>query len=117
LKEYTFEYKTKKGKKLATLNTLNSRWKWHSATTYFRRAFIDLLADSKLKLKDFALEITYNTKADCDNMAGIAKFFVDTLRELKYVENDTKTFYRYLKMTGDTELPYRTIVFKIIKFK
>lgn len=115
--EYTFEYTTKKGKKLATLNTLKTRYKWQSSTNYYRREFIKLLSDSKLKLKDFALEITYNTKADCDNMAGIAKFFVDTIRELKYVENDTKGFYRYLKIEGNTDLPYRTIVFKIIKFK
>lgn len=116
--EYVFEYKTKKGKKLATLNSLNSPWKWHNATTYYRREFINLLtASKKFKLKEFALEILYNTKSDCDNMAGIAKFFVDSLRELKYVKDDTKGYYKYLKLEGDTELPYRTIIFKVIKIK
>jgi len=102
-------------KKIATLNQLISPWKWSRAKQYYRREFIELFEANKIpKVKCFALEVTYNTKHDCDNLVAVIKYFIDTFRELGYVKNDTKQYYKYLKIEGDATLPQRTLQFKII---
>ena len=104
-------------KKIATLNQLISPWKWSNAKQYYRREFIDLFESNKIpKVKTFALEVTYNTGHDCDNLVAVIKYFIDTFRELGYVKNDTKKFYKYLKIEGDEALPKRTLQFKIIPY-
>ncbi len=102
-------------KKIATLNQIISPWKWATAKQYYRREFLELLNSQKIpKFKAFALEVTYNTKHDPDNLVAVIKFFIDTFRELGFVKNDTKKYYKYLKIEADSTLPKVTLEFKII---
>lgn len=103
-------------KKIATLNQLISPWKWSNAKQYYRREFLDLFENSKkiTKVKAFALEVTYNTNHDPDNLVAVIKCFVDTFRELGYVKNDTRDHYKSLSIAYDSTLPKVTLQFKII---
>lgn len=104
-------------KKIATLNQIISPWKWKNAKDYYRREFIDLFKSKRIpKMEAFALEVTYNTKHDPDNLVAVCKFAIDTFRELGYVKNDTKKHYKYLKIEADDSLPKVTLQFKIIPY-
>lgn len=101
-------------KRFATSNELHSKWGWYKVQQYYRREFLDLLEESPVgKFTAFSLTVKYNSKHDCDNLAPIAKFFVDTMRELKVVKNDTKAYYKSLTIKGDKSLPKWTIEFTI----
>jgi hypothetical protein len=94
---------------------LHSRWGWYKNDLYYRREFLNALAEEKLpKIKAFELELSYNTRHDCDNIAPFAKFFVDTLRDLECITNDTQDIYRSLKLIPDKTLPKQSFQFKII---
>jgi hypothetical protein len=67
-----------------------------------------------IKMEAFKLELYYNTRHDCDNLAPIAKHFVDVLRELKFVANDTKKYYKSLLLEANIDLPKQSLQFKII---
>lgn len=102
-------------KSLPNQAILHSRWGWNTHRVYYRREFINLLEESNTKkIKAFELELRYNTKHDCDNLAPFAKFFVDSLRDANLVLNDTPEFYKSLKLIPDKTLPKKTIQFTII---
>jgi hypothetical protein len=112
MKECILRYTGKK--RIVTLNELKSKWAWMNAKKYYNWEFIELLRREKVgKYEAFSLTLSYNSKHDCDNMAGVAKFFVDTFRELKHVKNDSEGYYKSLTLRPDKSLPKWTIEFKI----
>lgn len=102
-------------KRIATSNELHSRWRWYNTGQYYRREFIDALQNyPRVDFKAFGLEVRYNTNHDPDNLSAVAKFFIDTLRELKYMKNDNREYYKYLNISYDSTLPKVTIEFKVV---
>lgn len=94
---------------------LHSRWNWNKYRIYYISEFTTLFRKLKVKkVKAFELELRYNTRHDCDNLAPFTKFFVDAFVRLKLVEDDNRNFYKSLKLIPDTTLPKKTLQFKII---
>ena len=79
--------------------------------TRFALAFADLLSAADVPwLAAFELMLRYNSRMDADNTIGGVKVFVDTMRAVGIIENDTKDVYRGVHIIPDSRLKHNTYV-------
>lgn len=115
---YTLRYKGKG----VSLNNFYSAGHWskrHSLKKKFTPIFKDIF-DKKLKgefLNEFALVIFYNSRHDPDNVTGLEKLFMDSLRSFGYVTDDSKKYYKLFCVIPDESLETNEFNFLLIKLK
>lgn len=61
----------------------------------------------------FEVRVFHRTKLDMDNLVGMVKPFVDSLRALKVVPEDDKKHWDYLSVQHAPQLKNGTIVFEV----
>lgn len=67
------------------------------------------------KMNEFALLIRYNSRHDPDNVTGMEKIFVDSLKSMNVIEDDSKKFYKFYGVYPDLTLEPNTFIFNIFK--
>jgi hypothetical protein len=65
-------------------------------------------------MEQFFLVTLYNNSHDADNVSGMVKLFVDTLREKRLIINDTPKYFPGLLIFNDRSLPRHTYEFIVI---
>lgn len=70
----------------------------------------------KLYFEKFYLLIFFNTRHDVDNVMGMEKIFIDTLKG-NIIKEDNKTHYKGLMVFYDKLLPMNTFEFILIELK
>ena len=80
--------------------------KWHGI-------FGKLLVSAGVQpMARFKLHLRYNSRHDADNLVLTCKWLVDSMKG-KYVEDDTKKYYRGIAIEPDESLSHNTFVFTI----
>jgi len=64
-------------------------------------------------ISNFSLSISYNSRYDCDNSILCSKFVADALVEKGFVANNSKKYYKSLRICYDENLPKGVYVVKI----
>lgn len=110
---------TYKGKGFS-LNDLYQQGHWskrHNLKKKYEDIFIDLIQKKKVyKFSDpFRLYVTYNSRHDVDNVIGMAKVFIDTLKG-DYIPEDDIRYYKGVQVVYNKELPVNTFKFKITRW-
>lgn len=115
--------------KAFSLNALYTQGHWKSRNDIkdvYGTLFNDLIAKSKIeKMEEYSMIIFFNSSHDTDNVAGMAKVFVDVLtggngkkKEKKYnqlVPDDSKHHYKFFGICPDLTLKHNTFEFMLIK--
>lgn len=103
-----------------SLNTFYSSNSWHTRQTAkneyksrFKPAINEL---SGIVLDQFYVVLFYNSKHDVDNVVGMEKIVIDTLRE-SVVYGDQPEYYKGLCLFYDDSLPFNTFDILIIEGK
>lgn len=80
----------------------------------YKKIFTELLEKSEMeKVDKFSILVRYNSRHDVDNVTGLEKLFVDTLKGT-YIKEDDKKFYRGYMVFPDEQLKTNTFEFYII---
>lgn len=80
----------------------------------FETKFREIIKESGLKpMKKFKIDMVYNSRHDPDNTIIMLKMFVDTMRHLGIIEDDTKKYFKGFSITPDGRLRKDTIIFKV----
>jgi len=75
--------------------------------------FNSLLVKAKVKkFEEFSLIMKFNSRHDVDNVTATAKIFIDTLKG-KYVDDDTKEYFKSLSIIYDPTLEKNSALFEI----
>ena len=81
----------------------------------YQATFTQLLTEAQIKpLSAFRIHLRYNSRMDLDNTVAGLKVMVDTMREMKLAENDTKTIYKGLTVEPDLSLKHNMYIVSII---
>lgn len=103
-----------------SLNDLYSQSHWTKRSNLkneFKGLFLEELQKSDTSFcHQFYLIIFYNTKHDPDNIVGMSKIFVDTMKGI-YVPDDNKKYFKGLLIFPDASLPSGSVDFIIVKQK
>jgi len=87
-----------------SLNKLYEQGHWSKRKNLkdkYKKIFIKLLHDSDIeKCEKFYIVILYNTRHDVDNIVGVEKVFVDTMKGV-LIPNDGKKNFRGLMIFPD----------------
>lgn len=102
-----------------SLNKFYSQGHWterNNAKQEFKGIFENILKQAKGKyyFERFYMVIFYNSRHDVDNVVGMEKVFVDTMKG-DLIPNDGKVNYKGLMMFYDDTLPFNTFEFVIIE--
>jgi hypothetical protein len=101
-----------------SLNDLYSQAHWSKRKKLkdnFSNLFLSLMNEGNIKfMKQFYLIVFYNTRHDTDNIVGMAKVFVDTMKD-NFVSDDDKRHYKGLCIFPDSTLNNNTVEFLIIE--
>lgn len=111
-----------------SLNQFYSQGHWsarYNIKRKYRKIFDELFKKSDLKWMDkFSIIIFYNSRHDVDNVTGMEKVLVDSLKHeekdgevLRYgfIHDDSKQYYRGLSIYPDESLATNTFKFLIIE--
>ena len=116
MKEYKIVYKGK----MISLNDLYSGKHWshrHKAKTKFRAIFDILLLEAGVKwMKEYRVDMVYNSRLDSDNTIPAIKFLNDSLKK-KYVPEDDPRYFKGFSVNIDKQLKPDTYVFLIKQLK
>ncbi len=83
----------------------------------YKEIFLNLLDNIKIsKMDKFVLVMFFNSRHDTDNVIGLEKLFVDTLKEGGYIIDDNKKFFRGLMIFPDETLENNTFEFNILTY-
>lgn len=100
-----------------SLNAMfNAKWQVrHRLTKQLKRILTEEIkrAGIDATINEFSLEVLYNGRYDVDNTAATVKAFVDCLRDLKLVPNDTKQHFKGFKVAVDETLKNPSYEFKL----
>lgn len=100
-----------------SLNEFYTQGHWTRRTKVkdkYKTIFTELIENSKLEWMDqFSLLLFYNSRHDPDNVIGMEKVFVDTLKG-DYIQDDNKKFYRGIYILPDDTLPANTFEFYLL---
>ncbi len=112
LKEYTIVLE----KKMMSLNDLYSGHHWskrHKQKIMYVNMFNILLLEARVKfMKEYRVDMTYNSRLDCDNTITALKFLNDSLKG-KYVKEDDPRYFKGFSINIDKSLKQDTYIFKI----
>lgn len=105
-----------------SVNDYYSSKHWHVRSKIkekYKDIFLSLFYPvfGKDKIKTYCIVVFFNNGYDVDNVVGIEKIFVDTLRYYGTTENDTKTYFKSLIIAADKTLPKNTFQFLVCKFE
>jgi hypothetical protein len=116
-----------------SLNKFYSQGHWGTRSAIkkkYRKIFDEIFSQSpSLKWMDqYFLVIYYNNRCDCDNITGMEKVFIDSLKHETdketgdvtrqgYVMDDNKKYYRGMCIFPDENLPYNTVEFNLYEKK
>lgn len=116
-----------------SLNKFYSQGHWGTRSAIkkkYRKIFDEIFSQSPdLRWMDqYFLVIYYNNRCDCDNVTGMEKVFIDSLKQEKdkvtgevsrvgFVPEDDKRYYRGMCIFPDEELPYNTVEFNLYEKK
>lgn len=88
-------------------------WRRKTLKDKYSAIFNSLLSQQEIpEIKQFTMDLEFNSRHDTDNTVAMLKMFVDTLKG-KYIREDTKEFYKGLTIKYDSALPKSTYVFTI----
>lgn len=80
----------------------------------YKPIFSKLINSSGIpEMDSFAIIIEYNSRHDPDNVTGIEKLFVDTLKDEGRIIDDSKKYYKFYGVTPNLELKSNTFIFNI----
>lgn len=124
---YSITY-TGKGVSLNQFYSQGHWYKRHEIKRKYSKIFDKLLKASDIKWMDkFSIIIFYNSRHDVDNVVGMEKLLVDTLKheetkegEVKkygYIHDDSKKYYKGLSIYPDDSLPTNTFKFILLEHK
>lgn len=102
-----------------SLNKFYSQGHWtdrNSVKQEYKAIFQNILKQAKGKyyFEKFYLLIFYNSRHDVDNVVGMEKVFVDTMKG-DIIPNDGKVNYKGMMIFFDDNLPFNTFEFVIIE--
>jgi hypothetical protein len=110
-------YKIVYSGKGVSLNDYYSAGHWSKRSKLkntYKPIFEKLLEESNTRrMHKFSLLLRFNSRHDTDNITGLEKLFVDTVKG-KYVVDDTKKYYRGYMVFPDESLPVNTFEFYLI---
>jgi hypothetical protein len=102
--------------KMISLNDLYSGKHWshrHKAKEKFRGIFDILLLEAKVKwMKEYRIDMVYNSRLDSDNTIPALKFLNDSLKK-KYVPEDDPRYFKGFSINIDKRLKHDTYKIKI----
>lgn len=111
-----FCWKIKYQGKAPSLNDWYSGKHWYKrmeTKQHYGKIFEDLLEEAGVERMDkFQISILFNSRLDTDNVVGLSKILVDTMKG-KYFTEDSKRFYRGLLIQPDESLPHNTYIISI----
>ena len=80
----------------------------------YKEIFEELLSSYDIKpMEQFSLVVFFNSRHDTDNVTGLTKLFIDTLKGV-YIEDDNKKYFRFYGVVPDEKLPTNTFEFYLI---
>lgn len=104
--------------KIFSLNDLYRQGHWgvrKSLKNRYKSDFLALLQEGEVKFcNKFYVAIFYNTRHDPDNVIGVAKVLVDSMKDI-YIPDDNKKFYKGIMIFPDETLDKNTVEFLIIE--
>lgn len=63
--------------------------------------------------KTFRIDLTYNSRYDCDNAIIAVKFLSDSITHLNIVKDDSKKYFQEMSIKVDLSLPNDTFIAKV----
>lgn len=100
-----------------SLNDYYSAGHWskrHNLKKKYNPIFEELIENAGVaELNQFSLIIAYNSRHDVDNVTGLEKIFMDTLKNMR-VKEDDKRYYRGFMVFPDETLETNTFEFYLI---
>jgi hypothetical protein len=100
-----------------SLNDLYSQGHWKKRSSLknnYSFIFKALMKEARLEFMDsFYLMVVYNSRLDVDNVSGMAKVFVDSLKN-NYIVEDTKKYYKGLMIFPDSTLDKDSVYFILL---
>lgn len=121
-KIYTIDYEGKG----VSLNQFYDGRHW-THRDKLKKKFIPLfrgLLEKEMKddrMHEFGIIMLYNSRHDTDNIVGIEKLFVDSLRDTAdfegWVNDDSKNYYKFMMVIPDNTLVHNTYKFLVVKIK
>ena len=104
--------------KIFSLNDLYRQGHWtvrKKLKDKYRSILLNKLVESDLKFCNrFYLLVFYNTRHDPDNIIGIVKILVDSMKG-KYTPDDNKKYFKGVSIFPDSSLEHGTVEFIIIE--
>ena len=116
-----------------SLNKFYSQGHWGTRAAIkkkYRKIFDEIFSQSPdLKWMDqYFLVIYYNNRCDCDNVTGMEKVFIDSLKHevdketglvtrMGFVRDDNRRYYRGMCIFPDEDLTYNTVEFNLYEKK
>jgi hypothetical protein len=101
-----------------SLNQFYSGGHWsirNKLKSKYHEIFAKLLDTSKVKkVNQCSLLMFFNSRHDVDNVVGLEKLFMDTIKG-GYLKEDDKRFYKGLMIFHDDQLPLNTFEFIILE--
>ena len=101
-----------------SLNQFYSGGHWsirNKLKTKYHAIFKELLDASDVKkVNQCSLLMFFNSRHDVDNVVGLEKLFMDTIKG-EYLKEDDKRFYKGLMIFHDDKLPTNTFEFIILE--
>jgi len=114
------EFKVVYTGKAISLNDFYSQGHWSSRNATknkFKKIFSILMLEAKFKKVDrFKLDVLFNSRHDTDNIVGMTKIFVDTMKG-KYIKEDNRNHYKALSIAYDDSLKHNTFIFKVTEIE
>ena len=106
--------------KMISLNDLYSGKHWsnrHKSKVKYRNIFDLLLLEGKVKwMKEYRIDMIYNSRLDSDNTVTAIKFLNDSLKK-RYVPEDDPRYFKGFSINIDKRLKTNTYKFKITQLK
>lgn len=106
--------------KILSLNDLYKQGHWAIRANLkkkYKAKFLELLIKYNVKkCSEFLIIIFYNTRHDVDNLVGVSKILVDTMKGI-VSKDDNKSYYKGLAIFPDGNLSRGSLEIYIIKKK
>ena len=103
--------------KLFSLNDLYSQGHWSKRSgikNKFRKIFHEEMSKKNIGwMNTFYLLVFYNSRHDVDNISGMSKVFVDTMKG-EFVHDDDRKHYKGLLMFPVEDMPFGSVEFIIL---
>lgn len=97
----------------------NFRWeqRHRNSKTLKKRLSDEIKRHDLPAIKKFKLSVSYNGRYDVDNTAATIKAFVDSLRDLKILPDDTKHHFIGYSVVYDETMKKPSYEFKLLVYE